>query len=313
MDDAISRRALLAGTTTAVAALTTPALGQTKVFLDYDQAALDRAYDQAQWATNMQQVLKRRALASDAVRGRIGGPRTFAYGVTPIETLDLYPTARPNAPIAVFLHGGAWRGGEARHAAYAAETFVHAGAHYAVPEFATAMDVGLDGMVAQVRRAVAWLAKNATTFGGDSGRIHVIGHSSGGHLAANVLVTDWKDFGLAADVVNGGMCISGMYDLRPVRLSARSSYVKFDDRLEHDLSPQRHLGRLACPVIVAYGDQESPEFQRQSKEFARALEQTGRLDRLIVGQGHNHFELPETLGSPYGLLGRAVLEQMKLV
>jgi arylformamidase len=315
MDDAITRRTLLAGTTSAVAALTAPAaaLGQTKVFLDYDQAALDRAYDQAQWAPNMQQVLKRRAVASDAARGRIGGPRTFSYGVAPIETLDLYPTSRPYAPIAVFLHGGAWRGGQARDCAYAAETFVHAGAHYAVPEFAAIMDVGLDGMVAQVRRAVAWLARNATTFGGDPGRIHVIGHSSGGHLAGNVLVTDWKDFGLPPDTVNGGLCISGMYDLKPVRLSARASYVKFDDRIEHDYSPQRHLGRLACPVIVAYGDQESPEFQRQSVEFARTLEQGGRLDRLIVGQGHNHFELPETLASPYGLLGRAVLEQMKLV
>lgn len=312
MDDAISRRALLAGTTTAVAALTTPALGQTKVFLDYDQTALDRAYDQAAWAPNMQQVLKRRALASDAARGRIGGPRTFSYGATSIETLDLYPTPRPNAPIVVFLHGGAWRGGQARDCAYAAETFVHAGAHYAVPEFATVMDVGLGGMVAQVRRAVAWLARNASTFGGDPGRIHVIGHSSGGHLAGNVLVTDWKDFGLPPDTLNGGLCISGMYDLKAVRLSARSSYVKFDDRIEHEYSPQRHLGRLACPAIVAYGDQESSEFQRQSVEFARALEQAGRLDRLIVGQGHNHFELPETLASPYGILGRAVLEQMKL-
>jgi arylformamidase len=313
MDDAITRRTLLAGTTTAVAALSAPALGQTKVFLDYDQAALDRAYDQAPWAANMQQVLKRRALASDAARGRIGGPRTFAYGVTPIETLDLYPTPRPNAPIVVFLHGGAWRGGQARDSGYAAETFVHAGAHYAVPEFATVMDVGLDGMVAQVRRAVAWLAKNASTFGGDPGRIHVIGHSSGGHLAANVLVTDWKDFGLGADVVNGGVCIGGIYDLRAVRLSARSSYVKFDDRIEHDFSPQRHLGRLTCPVIVAYGDQESPEFQRQGREFAQALDKAARLDWLMVGQGYNHFELPETLGSPYGLLGRAALEQMKLV
>jgi arylformamidase len=289
------------------------ALGRTKVFLDYDQGALDRAYDQAQWAANMPQVLKRRALASDAARGRIGGPQTFAYGVTPIETLDLYPTSRPNAPIVVFLHGGAWRGGQARDAGYAAETFVRAGAHYAVPEFATVMQVGLDGMVAQVRRAVAWLAKNAATFGGDPTRIHIIGHSSGGHLAANVLVSDWKDFGLSGDVVNGGVCIGGMYDLKAVRLSARSSYVKFDDRIESELSPQRHLGRLTCPVIVAYGDQESPEFQRQGREFGQALEQAGRLDRLIVGQGYNHFELPETLGSPYGLLGRAVLEQMKLV
>ena len=261
----------------------------------------------------MQQVLRRRALASDAARDRLGNPRTFSYGATPVETLDLYPTGRPRAPIVVFLHGGAWRGGDARSAAYAAETFVHAGAHYAVPEFATVMDVGLDGMVAQVRRAVAWLASNAPSFGGDPGRIHVIGHSSGGHLAANVLVTDWSDFGLSGAVVTGGTCISGMYDLGPVRRSARSSYVRFDDRIEHDYSPQRHVGRLACPVIVAYGDQESPEFQRQSADFARTLERAGRLERLVVGQGHNHFELPETLASPYGLLGRAVLEQLKLV
>jgi arylformamidase len=113
-------------------------------------------------------------------------------------------------------------------------------------------------------------------------------------------------------VVSGGVCISGMFDLYPVRLSARSAYVRFDDRIESDLSPLRHLARLRCPVMVAYGDQESPEFQRQSSELARALESRGRLDRLIVGLGYNHFELPETLASPYGLLGRAVLEQMKL-
>jgi arylformamidase len=287
-------------------------LDETKVFLDCDQAALDRAYDQTQWAPNMQQVLRRRALASDAARGRIGGPRTFSYSLTPVETLDLYPTRHAHAPIAVFLHGGAWRGGDARSAAYAAETFVHAGAHYAVPEFATVLDVGLDGMVAQVRRAVAWLVENAPSFGGDPHRVHVIGHSSGAHLAANVLVTDWSNFGLPANTVAGGTCVSGMYELTPVRLSARSSYVKFDDRIEHDYSPQRHVGRLACPVIVAHGDQESPESQRQSAEFARTLERAGRLDRLIVGQGHNHFELIETLASPYGLLGRAVLEQLKL-
>ena len=148
----------------------------------------------------------------------------------------------------VFLHGGAWRGGEARSQAYAAETFVRAGAHWVVPDFATVMDVGLDGMVAQVRRAVAWVARHAASFGGDPARIYVGGHSSGGHLAGNVLVTDWaKDFGLPADLVKGGLCVSGMYDLKAVRLSARSSYVKFDDRIEHELSPQRHLDRLAVP------------------------------------------------------------------
>jgi arylformamidase len=283
-----------------------------KVFLDYDQAALDRAYDQPSWAPNMQEVLQRRAAAADAVRTRLGEPRRFAYGSTPVEQLDVF-AARPGAPVMVFLHGGAWRGGDARSQAFPAETFVRAGAHWVVPDFAAVTDVGLDGMVAQVRSAVAWVARHAGDFGGDPGRIYVGGHSSGGHLAANVLVTDWaKDFGLPADLVKGGLCVSGMYDLKAVRLSARSSYVKFDDRIEHELSPQRHLERLRAPVVVAYGERDSPEFQRQSREFAAALERVGRLRALLVGQGLNHFEIPETLASADGLLGRGALTLMGL-
>jgi arylformamidase len=284
-----------------------------KVFLDYDQAALDRAYDQPSWAPNMQEVLQRRAAVSDRVRARLGEPRRHAYGPTSIEQLDVYATSRPRAPIMIFLHGGAWRGGDARSQAYAAETFVQAGAHWVVPDFATVMDVGLDGMVAQVRRAVAWVARHAARFGGDAGRIYVGGHSSGGHLAGNVLVTDWaQEFGLPADLIRGGLCVSGMYDLRAVRLSARSSYVKFDDRIEQALSPQRHLDRLRCPVTVAYAERDSPEFQRQSREFAEALRTVGRLQGLVVASGLNHFEIPETLTSPAGLLGRAALELMGL-
>ena len=284
-----------------------------KIFLDYDQAALDRAYDQTQWAPNQQEVIARRAAAADAVRARLGPPRRFAYGPTPSEALDVFTTASPAAPIMVFVHGGAWRAGDARSQAFAAETFVRAGAHWVAPDFATVMDVGLDGMVTQVRRAVAWVAANAASFGGDPARIYVGGHSSGGHLAANVLITDWAaGFGLPADLVKGGLCTSGMYDLRPVRLSARSSYVKFDDRIEHELSPIRHLSRLRCPVVVAYGERDSPEFQRQSREFADALRAVGRLERLVVGQGLNHFELPETLADPRSALGRAALELLGL-
>ena len=284
-----------------------------KVFLDYDQEALDRAYDQTQWASNQQDVIARRAAAGDAVRARLGEPRRVAYGPAPIEQLDIYATARAGAPVMVFLHGGAWRAGDARSQAFAAEMFVNAGVHFVAPDFGLVMDIGLDGMVAQVRRAVAWMAANAASFGGDPTRIYVGGHSSGSHLAANVLVTDWaKDFGLPADLIKGGLCTSGMYDLKPVRLSARSSYVKFDDRIEHELSPIRHLARLRCPVVVAYGTKDSPEFQRQSREWAEALRALGRLHALVVGEGMNHFELPETLADPSSPLGRTVLSLLGL-
>jgi arylformamidase len=286
-----------------------------RVWLDMDQADLDAAYDQSVYAPNLPQIVKRYATNSEAVRARIGAPRRYAYGPTAIEALDVYVTKRANAPINIFLHGGAWRGGLAKDFGYAAELFVHAGAHYVVPDFINVIEAGgsLTPMAEQVRRAVAWVRRNASTFGGDPERIYVSGHSSGGHLTGVILTTDWrKDFNLPTDIVKGGLCCSGLFDLKPVRLSARSSYVKFTDEMEETLSSQRHIENINCPVIVAYGTLETPEFQRQSREFAAALKRAGKPVQLVVGEGYNHFEIPETLANPYGLLGRAVLEQMKL-
>ena len=178
------------------------------VWLDMDQAELDAAYDQAKYAPNLPQIVKRYASNSEAVRARLGAPRRYAYGKTPIEALDVYATKRANAPINIFLHGGAWRGGLARDSGYPAELFVHAGAHYVVPDFinVTEANGSLMPMAEQVRRAVAWVYRNARSFGGDPDRIYVSGHSSGGHLAGVVLVTDWrKDFDLPADTVKGGL------------------------------------------------------------------------------------------------------------
>jgi arylformamidase len=291
-----------------------PRVKGPRVWLDMDQKELDDAYDQSVWAPNQQHVSKRRALWSESIRARLKSER-FSYGPTEIEKLDIYKTTRWQAPIRIFLHGGAWRGGSAKDSAYPAEMFVAAGAHYVAVDFVSVGDVSgnLMPMADQVRRAVAWIYKNAVRFGGDPNRLYLSGHSSGAHLAGVVLVTDWtKNFGLPPDVVKGGVLMSGMYDLRPVRLSKRSEYVKFSDEMEQALSSQRHLDRLNTPLILAHGTLESPEFQRQTREFAAAVKAAGKTVQLIVAEGYNHFELPETFGNPYGLLGHAALEQMQL-
>jgi arylformamidase len=282
------------------------------VWLDLDQKALDDAYDQSVWATNARQLLERYALLSEDVRARIGAPRRFTYGETPIEALDVYATQRANAPIEVFIHGGAWRSGAARDWAFPAEMVTAAGAHYVVPDFVNVVDAGgnLATMAEQVRRAIAWLHRNAPQFGGDPARIHVSGHSSGAHLAGVLATTDWRSLGLPADVVKGAVCLSGMYDLRPVRLSARSRYVKLTDETEDALSAQRHLDRLACPVVVAYASLDSPEFQRQSRDFAAAVQAAGKPVQLLVARGYNHFEAPELFGNAHSILGRAVLKEL---
>ena len=284
------------------------------VFLDYDQAALDAAYDQAAYAPNREQLIQRRIRDSQLVRRRTGEPERVAYGSAEIERLDIYRTGRHAAPVFVFIHGGAWRSGRSQDFAGPAEMFLAAGAHYVVPDFAWVQDVGGSLLVLadQVRRAVAWVYENIARFGGDPNRLYLGGQSSGGHLAAVALTTDWaRDFSLPTDIVKGGLCISGMYDLTPVRLSARNAYVKFDDATVAALSPIRHLGRLQAPLIVAYGTCVTPEFQRQNREFAAAVKTAGKEVQLLVGEHYNHFELPETLGNPHGLLGRAALDLMR--
>ena len=257
--------------------------------------------------------MERYASNSEIARERLGAPRRIAYGPTANETLDLYPAAATDAPISIFVHGGAWQRGLAKDYAFAAELFVRAGVHHVVLDFINVIEAGGDlmPMADQVRRAIAWVYRNAASFGGDPDRIHLYGHSSGAHLAGVAMVTDWCGTQqLPADVIKSGLLCSGMYDLRPVRLSARSRYVRFTDDMEVALSTQRHIDRFSAPVVLAFGTLETPEFQRQSRDFAAALRAAGKPVELLVGSQYNHFEIVETLASPYGLLGRAALAQI---
>ena len=291
-----------------------PRMRGPRVFLDMDQQELDHAYTQTNFAPNMPQILARYATNSEATRARLGAPRRLAYGAAAVEQLDLYAASERHLPICVFAHGGAWRTGEAKNHAFPAEMFIGAGIHFAAIDFDNVISTGGDLMAVadQVRRAVAWVYTNAAMLGADPRHVYVCGHSSGAHLAAVVLTTDWpQEFGLPANVVGGGMLISGMYDLEPVRLSARSEYVRFTDAVVEALSPQRHIRNLTCPVLVAHGTLESPEFQRQACDFAAAAEAMGKSAQLLVADGYNHFEILETLANPYGILGRAARKMMQ--
>ena len=285
------------------------------VWLNMDQQELDDAYDQAVYAPNRDQLGKRRLANSAAARLRIGAPERFAYGPTPIEGLDVYRAKKPNAPVGIFVHGGAWRNGQASEFTYLAEPFVHAGANFVVLDFTNVDEAGgsLFPMVEQVCRAIGWVYRNAEKFGGDRNRLHLVSHSSGSHLSGCVVTHDWEKDGLPRDILKSAALSSGMYDLKPVRLSKRSKYVKFTDEMEQALSAMRHLDKLNTPLVLTYGTYETPEFQRQTREFAEAVKAAGKPVELLVGEGYNHFEMLETLANPYGLLGRAVLKQMGLM
>ena len=293
----------------------TPRVKGPLVWLDMDQKELDDAYDQSVYAPNQQLLAKRRAAASAAALERLGAPERVRYGPSENEKLDIYKTHKSNAPVNVYVHGGAWRHGQAKDFAAPAEMFVNAGANFVVVDFVQIHEAGGDllPMAKQVRSAVAWVYKNAASFGADANKLYITGHSSGAHLSGCTLITDWqKEFGLPENILKGGLLLCGMYDLKPVRLSKRSEYVNFTDEIEEKLSSIRHLDKLNAPITVCYGTEETPEFQRQSRDFAAAVKTAGKSVELLVGEALNHFEMQETLANPYAIGGRAALKMLGL-
>jgi arylformamidase len=280
------------------------------VFLEYTQAELDAAYDQTVYAPNHELVRRRINAMSERARSRLAPSETFSYGAGSVEQIEFFRTDRPAAPIFVFIHGGAWKTNSAARFAFIAEPLVDAGAHCALVEFSgvETVDGRLSVVVEQVQRAVRWIVDNAERLGGDPAKIYLAGHSSGSHLAATVLTHPAS----AELPIQGAILCSGMYDLEPVSRSHRSGYVRFDAGMVREFSPIRYAQTLSIPIVIAYGTEETPEFQRQSRDFAAVLKEQGKDVRLIVADACNHFEIAETFANPFGLLGRAAIELLSL-
>jgi arylformamidase len=323
----ISRRTLVAGAAAGGLALaadsasaqrcpaTPPARSKgPAIWLDYDQHDMDEMYDQSVFAFNQKAVLARSDANNVVATATIGKSERFAYGSDPIEGVDVWKTKRPNAPVLIYLHGGSWQSGRSADFALYAEPYINAGAHFVSVDFTNvrATKGDLFPMVDQCRRAVAWTYRNAAKFGGDPERVYLCSRSSGSHLAGCVVVTDWEKMGLPRTVLKGAVMGSGMYDLKPVRMSARSKFVNFTDEMEHELSAMRHINRIHTPLVLAIGTLETPEFQRQSRDFAAALTKAGKPVEVIVGEHYNHFEVGDTIGHPYQLIGRALMKMMNL-
>lgn len=289
--------------------------GEAPIFPGYDEAALDAAYNQREWADNADEVIAQIMARNAQARAVLGDPARHSYGPSDSEGLDWYSPTGEGGPVHVHFYGGGWRIGNARANAFIAEQSTRAGAHCVIPDYVKVGDTGGDllPLGKQCRRAVAWVHANARMFGADPERIIVSGHSAGGHLAGVVLATDWTAYGLPSDVVKKGLCVSGMYDLYPVSLSSRNEYVSFTAESIESLSPIRHVDLIEAEVVVAVGTNESPEFQRQAGEFGASLVSAGKHSRLLAAEGLNHFEILLSFGVPDGIIRKALTDLIKRV
>ncbi|MGI8649724.1 MAG: alpha/beta hydrolase [Rubrobacter sp.] len=235
---------------------------------------------------------------SDKLRAEMAHESNVPYGPTLDEYVDLYPAPSADAdadgpaPILVYIHGGYWRARTSGEFAFVARGPASEGVATVSVNYSLCPKVKLAEIVRQVRAAIAWIYKNAESFGGDRDRIHVSGHSAGGHLAATLLMTDWpNDYGLPKDIVKSATCVSGLFDLSPFPYTFMQPQLQFSWEEVRLYSPLFHIPEEAPPLLLAYGSQEPDEMKRQSEDFLAAWNEAGLSGERIVLDGKNHYDV----------------------
>lgn len=260
---------------------------------------LEHEYNARAAIADHPQIFARWRAESHAVRKDLRYEPDYYFGPSPAESLDLYPAARRNAPLLVFIHGGYWRSLDKKDFSFLAPAFVAAGVAVAMPNYGLAPANSIEDMVRQMLRALTWLYRNLPQLGIDARRMVIAGHSAGAQLAAMMLAADWPLWArdLPPDLLCGAVCISGIYDLRPlVRAPFLRDDLRLDDETARLVSPVAYRPKLAPPLITAVGGDESAEFQRQNRLIRAAWPHCRGHDLPLPGR--HHLASVEALGDP---------------
>jgi arylformamidase len=281
--------------------------------VQHDAAWFEAQYNNRARVTDAPEILVRWAQASELARSRMTCVLDVAYGDDPGETLDVFPARQSGAPVLVYIHGGYWRALDKSEHSFVAPAFVQSGAMVVVPNYALCPAVTIEAIALQTAQALAWVWRHAAKYGGDPSRIHVIGHSAGGHLAAMLLCCRWKTVApdLPGRLLAGAMSLSGVFDLAPLRHAPfLQADLALDPAAVRRLSPAG-FPRPRGPLLALVGADESAEFLRQN-QLLRDRWGAAAVPVCQALPGHNHFTVLQDLVDPAGGAHRHALRLLGL-
>ena len=273
------------------------------IYRDMDQTSLDAAYNNSAAVGPRQQTYfadwKTR---SEAIARKIPVKRDLRYGEGPRQRFDFFPCGQTGAPTLLFIHGGYWQMGDKEQFSFIAAGPLSRGINVAAIEYSLAPAIRMDGIVAEIRLAIAWIIRHLGDLDATTDGVYIGGHSAGGHLTAMMMTEPG---------IRGAIAISGLFDLEPIRLCYLNHKLGMDGAEAQRNSPLLHLPATAPPLIIAVGGSELPELRRQSEEYSRAWTASGLNARFLSLSGHDHFSILEELATPAGKLTAMLAELIR--
>jgi arylformamidase len=284
-----------------------------RVFGGYDQAGLDREYDNRSKVADSGAIADRWLARGKEARDSMSCHLDVPYGSHDRHKLDIFPVAAPGAPILAFVHGGYWYSRDKSLAHFIAPFYVAAGVNVVSIGYRLCPEVGVGDVVSDIRAALEWIHENAAEFDADQQRLFVAGHSAGGHLAAMMCGPD----GMADGRVKGGCSISGLHDLEPIRLCYLNETLGLDRETAKTLSPVVLAQSISSrgpvslpPLLLTVGDEEGSEYLRQRDDLVAALRAARQPVSIVENPRANHFAACEAFCDPSHPLSDAMLRMI---
>ncbi len=258
---------------------------------------LEKGYNVRLLRDDFQQLFENWSARSLAFRTSADALLDLAYDDGPRDKLDLFHCGERDAPLLVFIHGGYWQRGDKSVFSFIAEPFIELGVDVALIGYQLCPETDMSSMVAQIRKAIIWLWRNAAQTRTAPDRINICGHSAGGHLTAMMLATKWTQLGddLPDNLLKTAIPMSGLYQLEPLRQTTISDALGMDASIAHGNSPYFLKPATAAPILVTIGGDESVQLHWQTDQF---VEQWSRYQAPVethVEPDVDHFDLVNRL------------------
>lgn len=276
---------------------------------EWTVAELEAQYDNRARRTDSDQVMAEWQARSDAFRATANGRLDLAYGPGPRDRLDYFPAVEPGGALLVYIHGGYWQRGDKSLYSFVAAPFVERGIGVTMVNYDLCPAVRLAAITPQLRRALAWLWQAAPELGFSPARLHLMGHSAGGHLASMMMAVDWPalDAALPADLVKSAIPISGLYELEPLRRTSINELLGLDQEEAMAESPLSLRPATDAPQLVVVGGEEPSEWHRQADLYASSWGREGPKMTRYDEPGVDHFDVVNRLADPESGLFRRSL------